>query len=57
MKQLHPGKLVELADRRAGAGVDGASYLGWLYGALHIPETFLSDIPLSPSVRGLGSDQ
>ncbi len=39
--------LVEESDRRAGAGVLGAAYLGWLYGDLHVPETFLANaIPL-----------
>ena len=33
--------LVEEADRRAGAGAAGADHLGWLYGGLHLPETFL----------------
>ncbi len=35
--------LVEESDRRAGAGVSGAAYLGWLYGDLHVPETFLAN--------------
>ena len=33
--------LVEGADRVAGVGVAGEPYLRWLYGALHVPETFL----------------
>ncbi len=36
-------RLVQESDRRAGAGVDGAAYLGWLYGALHVPETYLAE--------------
>lgn len=35
--------LVQESDRRAGAGVSSAGYLGWLYGALHVPETYLAD--------------
>jgi hypothetical protein len=35
-------RLVQESDRRAGAGGDGAGYLGWLYGGLHVPETFLA---------------
>lgn len=35
--------LVEEADRRAGAGARGAAYLGWLYGALHVPESFAAE--------------
>jgi len=34
--------LVEEADRRAGRSATGAEHLGWLYGGLHLPETFLS---------------
>jgi len=34
--------LVEEADRRAGAAVGSAEHLGWLYGGLHLPETFLA---------------
>jgi hypothetical protein len=34
-------RLVQEADRRAGPGVEGAAYLGWLYGGLHVPDTFL----------------
>jgi len=33
--------LVEEADRLAGARATGAEYLSWLYGGLHVPETFL----------------
>ncbi len=45
--------LVEEADRRAGPAARGAPYLGWLYGALHVPETFASESVriLSPSKR------
>jgi hypothetical protein len=35
--------LVQEADRRAGDGVRGARHLGWLYGGLHLPETFLAE--------------
>jgi len=35
--------LVEEADRRAASAARGAAYLGWLYGALHLPETFASE--------------
>jgi hypothetical protein len=35
--------LVEEADRRAGSAARGAPYLGWLYGALHLPDTFASE--------------
>jgi len=35
--------LVEEADRRAGSAARGAAYLGWLYGALHLPDTFASE--------------
>jgi hypothetical protein len=35
--------LVEEADRRAGSAARGATYLGWLYGALHLPDTFASE--------------
>jgi hypothetical protein len=35
--------LVEEADRRAGPAARGAPYLGWLYGALHLPDTFASE--------------
>jgi len=35
--------LVEEADRRAGPAARSASYLGWLYGALHLPDTFASE--------------
>ncbi|HZQ50058.1 MAG TPA: hypothetical protein VFB69_07085 [Candidatus Dormibacteraeota bacterium] len=34
--------LVEEADRRAGAVVTGARHLGWLFGGLHLPESFLA---------------
>ena len=34
--------LVEEADRRAGTAAGGAEHLGWLFGGLHLPETFLS---------------
>jgi hypothetical protein len=34
--------LVEEADRRAGSGSGTAAHLGWLYGGLHLPESFLS---------------
>jgi hypothetical protein len=37
--------LVQESDRRAGSGVSSADYLGWLYGALHVPDTYLSSIP------------
>ena len=33
--------LVQEADRRAGSGAGGAEHLGWLFGGLHLPETFL----------------
>ncbi len=36
-------KLVEEADRIAGDGVAGSRHLGWLYGGLHVPQTFLDD--------------
>jgi hypothetical protein len=36
-------KLVEEADRRA-AGRDRAAYLGYLYGGMHTPQTFLRDL-------------
>ena len=35
--------LVEKADSIAGAAVTGGEYLGWLYGGLHVPETFLAE--------------
>lgn len=35
--------LVEAADRAAGAAAAGARYLGWLYGGLHLPETFAAE--------------
>jgi hypothetical protein len=35
--------LVEAADRHAGLAARGAPYLGWLYGALHVPDTFASE--------------
>jgi len=35
--------LVEKADALAGPGVAGADHLSWLYGGLHIPETFLDE--------------
>jgi len=35
--------LVEAADRRAGPAARGAAYLGWLYGALHVPDTFAAE--------------
>jgi hypothetical protein len=35
--------LVEDADRRAGPAARSAAYLGWLYGALHVPETFAAE--------------
>lgn len=43
--------LVEEADRRAGPAARGAPYLGWLYGALHVPDTFAAQSAriLSPS--------
>ncbi|HEV2141487.1 MAG TPA: hypothetical protein VGT01_09850 [Candidatus Dormibacteraeota bacterium] len=34
--------LVEEADRLAGPAATSAQYLGWLYGGLHVPETFLA---------------
>jgi hypothetical protein len=34
--------LVQEADRRAGRAAGGAAHLGWLYGGLHLPETFLA---------------
>jgi hypothetical protein len=43
--------LVRESDRRSGAGVSGAEYLGWLYGDLHVPETFLAAAPASVSAR------
>lgn len=36
-------KLVEEADRLAGNWVAGGRHLEWLYGGLHVPETFLDD--------------
>jgi hypothetical protein len=39
--------LVQESDRRAGAGVSSAKYLGWLYGDLHVPETYLASAPAS----------
>ena len=39
--------LVQESDRRAGAGVSSAEYLGWLYGDLHVPETYLASVPAS----------
>lgn len=47
--------LVQESDRRAGAGVSGVDYLGWLYGDLHVPETYLAAAPASPSSAGLRS--
>ena len=35
--------LVQDADRLAGDASTGAPHLGWLYGGLHVPETFLGD--------------
>jgi hypothetical protein len=35
--------LVEEADRLAGTAAGGPEHLGWLYGGLHVPETFLDD--------------
>jgi hypothetical protein len=35
--------LVQESDRHAGAAVSSAEYLGWLYGGLHVPETYLAD--------------
>ena len=35
--------LVEEADRRAGPAARGAAYLAWLYGALHMPDTFAAE--------------
>ena len=35
--------LVTEADRRAGPAARGAAYLGWLYGALHLPDSFASE--------------
>ncbi len=35
--------LVEAADRRAGAGARNAEYLRWLFGGLHLPETFAAE--------------
>ena len=37
--------LVEEADRLAGDAITEGPYLGWLYGGLHVPETFLGDAP------------
>jgi hypothetical protein len=34
--------LVEETDRRAGPAIGSAGYLGWLYGSLHVPETYLA---------------
>jgi hypothetical protein len=45
-------RLVQESDRRAGAGVDGAAHLGWLYGGLHVPETFLAYQELASPPRG-----
>jgi hypothetical protein len=35
--------LVEAADRKAGLAARGAPYLRWLYGGLHLPETFAAE--------------
>ena len=35
--------LVQESDRRAGAGASSTGYLAWLYGGLHVPETYLAD--------------
>jgi hypothetical protein len=35
--------LVEKADAIAGSGVAGAEHLSWLYGGLHVPESFLDE--------------
>jgi hypothetical protein len=47
--------LVQESDRRAGAGVSSAEYLSWLYGELHVPETYLASAPASRSPAGLRS--
>ena len=35
--------LVQQSDERAGAQASSPAYLRWLYGGLHIPETYLAD--------------
>ncbi len=35
--------LVQDSDRRAGASASSPAYLRWLYGGLHVPETYLAD--------------
>jgi hypothetical protein len=35
--------LVQESDRRAGVSASGAGYLSWLYGSMHVPETYLVD--------------
>jgi len=47
--------LVQESDQRAGAAVSSAEYLGWLYGDLHVPETYLAAAPTSLSSAGLRS--
>jgi hypothetical protein len=50
--------LVEEADTLAGSAAGGADYLGWLYGGLHVPETFLAEArrvtagPVEVELRG-----
>ena len=35
--------LVQESDRRAGVGASGADYVGWLYGGMHVPGSYLAD--------------
>ncbi len=46
--------LVEAADRAAGPEATGEAYLAWLYGGLHLPETFLAGIPHPLAGEGQG---
>jgi hypothetical protein len=46
-------RLVQESDRRAGTGVDGSAYLGWLYGGLHVPETYLAEQKPASSRAGI----
>jgi len=47
--------LVEEADRLAGDAAADAAYLGWLYGGLHVPETFIADARAVGAGAGVSS--
>jgi hypothetical protein len=46
--------LVAGADAMADAAVSGAAYLSWLYGGLHVPETFLDGARRGFVTSGVG---